>query len=93
MNINALLGIWQTLHSQYNLKFLLTGRLNQDCVENLFSVIRAKGGPRDNPDAGQFRAAFAQVTTFLMMANTFCEVSLCTLDVISSTCMFVFNTK
>ena len=64
MNIHALLALWQTLHTQYNVKFLLTSRLNQDCVENLFSVIRAKGGPRDNPDAGQFRAAFAQVIRF-----------------------------
>ena len=25
-------------------QFILTGRLNQDCVENLFSIIRGKGG-------------------------------------------------
>jgi hypothetical protein len=41
--------------------FLLTNRLIQDCVENLFSVIRAKGAQRDNPDAGQFRLALRQV--------------------------------
>ena len=25
-------------------QFILTGRLNQDCVENLFNIIRDKGG-------------------------------------------------
>ena len=41
--------------------FLLTSRLNQDCVENMFSVIRSKDGNRNNPDPQQFRAAFCQV--------------------------------
>ena len=36
----------------------MTGRLNQDCVENLFSIIRGKGGFCDNPDVEQFKAAF-----------------------------------
>ena len=30
-------------------------------MENVFSVIRGKGGNRDNPDPQQFRAAFHQV--------------------------------
>ena len=61
MAINALLMLWEDLHTTHDLKFMLTNRLNQDCVENLFCVIRAKGGQRDNPDAGQFRAALRQV--------------------------------
>ena len=36
-------------------------QLNQDIVENLFSIIRSKGGARDNPDAAQFRSALRQV--------------------------------
>ena len=48
------------LHNKYGLEYLLPNRLNQDCVENLFSVIRHKGAQRDNPDAGQFRAASRQ---------------------------------
>ena len=39
----------------------MTNRLNQDCVENLFSIIRGKGGKRDNPDAREFRASYRQV--------------------------------
>ena len=29
---------WDTLHSQHNVEFLLTNCLNQDCVENFFSM-------------------------------------------------------
>ena len=59
-SVNALTQLWSELH-MHGFKFLLTSRLNQDCVENMFSVIRGKGGNRDNPDPQQFRAAFRQV--------------------------------
>ena len=59
--INALLLLWDDLHQHSGLSFLLTSRLNQDCVENLFSIFCGKGGHRDNPDPGQFRQAFRQV--------------------------------
>ena len=61
MAINVLLQLWDDLHTNHGLAFLLTNRLNQDCVENLFSIIRGKGGHRDNPDPCQFRQAFRQV--------------------------------
>lgn len=60
ISIQALLMIWDVLHTEYHVKYLLTSRLNQDCLENLFSVIRHKGAQRDNPDVSQFRAAFRQ---------------------------------
>ena len=47
---------------------MLTSRLNQDPIENLFSVIRHKGAQRDNPDASQFRAAFRQCMVDSVMA-------------------------
>ena len=58
------------------MKFLLTGRLNQDSLENLFSVIRGKGGHRDNPDSVQFKAAFTETTIdsiFLTIKQANCE--------------------
>ena len=61
ISINALLGLWQYLKTQQNFQFILTGRLNQDCAENLFSIIRGKGGFRDNPDPQQFKEAFKYV--------------------------------
>ena len=44
ININALLGLWHYLKTEQHFQFLLTRRLNQDCAENLFSIIRGKGG-------------------------------------------------
>jgi hypothetical protein len=61
MAISSLLALWEDLSENFGFKFLLTNRLNQDCAENLFSIIRGKGGKRDNPDAREFRAAYRQV--------------------------------
>ena len=58
LSINALIGLWKDLRVNFGYTFLLTNRLNQDCVENLFSIIRGKGGHRDNADSDQFPAAF-----------------------------------
>ena len=70
ISINALLGLWQDLHENHNFQFLLTNRLNQDCAENLFSIIRGKGGHRDNPDAREFRAAYRQVVFDQMLMQS-----------------------
>ena len=67
MTINSLLQLRDELHSKYKVSYMLTNRLNQDYLENLFSVIRGKGGHRDNPDACQFRSAFCQVMVDAIM--------------------------
>lgn len=61
ISIKSLISLWSDLHDCHSFEFLLTNRLNQDCLENLFSIIRGKGGKRDNPDAREFRAAYRQV--------------------------------
>lgn len=53
--------MWEEIKSKNEVKFLLTGRFNQDVVENTFSTIRRKGGFRDNPSASEFRYAFRMV--------------------------------
>ena len=53
-----LFGLWQHLKKEEKFQFITTGRLNKACVENLFSIIRDKGGFCDNPDVEQFKAAF-----------------------------------
>ena len=69
--INALLQLWEHLdQKQEGIQFLLTAQLNQDCLENLFSVIRLKGAARDNPDASQFRGAIRQVGNFFYMFSS-----------------------
>ena len=39
ININGLLGLWHYLKTEQQFQFLLTKKLNQDCAENLFSII------------------------------------------------------
>ena len=78
-NIHALRALWKVLSQQYNFDFLYTSRLNQDCIENLFSLIRGWGGFRDNSDPVQFKAAFKQVLVqnFLVPPSTGnCEADL-----------------
>ncbi|GFN88247.1 transposable element p transposase [Plakobranchus ocellatus] len=41
--------LWDDVRENYGFRYLLTGRLNQDCLEDLFSVIRGKRGHRFNP--------------------------------------------
>ena len=50
--------------------------VNQDSLENLFSVIRGKGEHRDNPDSVQFKAAFTETTIdsiFITSKQANCE--------------------
>lgn len=53
--------LWEDVHKTYQNKFLYTSRLNQGCIEDLFSVIRGKGGHVDNPSPKQFRLYLRQV--------------------------------
>jgi hypothetical protein len=74
--VNCLLQLWDYLHDQLDVAYLFTDRLNQDCVENLFSVIRRKGGQMDNPDSTLFRAALRQTmvdTILLSSSNSNCK--------------------
>ena len=57
-NINALLLLWDDLHSNHGFRFLLTRRLNQDPLEIFFGVIRQAGGFNANPTPYQFRNAY-----------------------------------
>ncbi|KAK7457998.1 hypothetical protein BaRGS_00039119 [Batillaria attramentaria] len=61
MAIRGLLALWEDLHNNHGFKFLLTSRLNQDCVENLFSRIRGHAGGVYNPTPAAFRAILRQV--------------------------------
>ena len=67
MAITCLLQLWEKVHVEHGVKFIRTRQLNQYSVENLFSIVRAKGGARDNPDAQQFRAALRQIMVDAVM--------------------------
>lgn len=47
--------------------FLLTNRLNQDPLENMFSIMRQKNGYTRNPTAKIFRTCFASICSFSLM--------------------------
>ncbi len=78
LSIRSLMLLWEELRTQHEVKFLLTNRCNQDCIENFFSIIRGKGGHRYNPDAVQFRAAYRAATVDSMFS--FSKGSNCVLD-------------
>lgn len=64
ININSVKDLWQRLscNSKINLKFLMTNRLNQDALENFFSLIRAKNRNDDRPDSVRFHSAFRSLS-------------------------------
>jgi len=56
-NINALKLVYNDLNEKYGIEFLMTRRLTQDCIENVFSMVRSKGGNNITPDATKFHSA------------------------------------
>ena len=50
----SLLRLYEVLSERYGVEFILTSHLNQDCVENLFSRIRAVGGSYSHPTSVDF---------------------------------------
>lgn len=74
-SINAIL----MLHADYKTKelpYILTGRLNQDPLENLFSTFRQRGGYNRNPTCRTFSGLFkSHIVSNLMKPpeNTNCE--------------------
>ncbi|GFO45112.1 transposable element p transposase [Plakobranchus ocellatus] len=83
--------LWTDLHQNCKVQFLLTSRLNQDCLGNLFSVIRGKGVHRYKPDCREFKTAFRKTIVdaiFVAGEGTNCQEDvdsfLFTLELISS---------
>lgn len=49
LSIKALQQLFVDLQSDFNLCYILTHKVNQDALENLFSQIRTRGGLNDHP--------------------------------------------
>jgi hypothetical protein len=73
LTLQATIGIWEKLKK--DISYLMTNRLNQDCIENAFSSIRRRGGFRDNPSTFEFRSAVKGVIvySFLKRYNSNCK--------------------
>jgi DNA transposase THAP9 len=77
LTLSAVINLWPHLNSIYNFEFLLTRRLNQDALENFFSVIRQHGGNCVNPTALTYSRLFRQVccnTLFKPVIGSNCEI-------------------
>lgn len=49
MSIQSLKLLYKDLQNKYEMHYIITNRLNQDSLENLFSQIRTGGGLHDHP--------------------------------------------
>lgn len=66
--LRATLLLWEDI-SEFNegIDFLLTKRLNQDVVENLFSLLRAKGGNNKNPSVFEINMLLAKILSINLL--------------------------
>lgn len=51
----SLMGLFDMLKKLYNISYIKTRRLNQDCLESFFGCIRQMSGPHDHPDSLSFK--------------------------------------
>ena len=78
MCIQSLLGLWEYLKTEQCFWFILTSRINQDCVKNLFSIIHGFGDHRDNLDVEQFKSSFKYVVADKLFVQS--DASNCKVD-------------
>ncbi len=50
----SLLSLYEDISARRGVEFILTSHLNQDCLENFFSRIRAMGGTYTHPTTVEF---------------------------------------
>lgn len=75
ISIKSLIGLFNELSSQYNISKLLTRRLNQDPLENYFSIVRQQNGGCRNPTVSQFQYSLRQ--TLISNVSKICKNSNC----------------
>lgn len=51
----SLMNLFSDLEIIYDMKYIITRRLNQDVVENFFGIIRQMGGANDHPSSVVFK--------------------------------------
>ena len=60
ITLSSFIGLWEQLSNNNDFEYILPRRLNQDPIENLFSILRRKGGSFDNPTPIMFGRLFRQ---------------------------------
>lgn len=61
LSSQSLIGLFQMLHKTYGVKYIMTQRLNQDCLEHFFGCIRQMSGPFEHPNAVDFKFRLRKV--------------------------------
>lgn len=67
ITIKAVLLLWEELHVNYGFSHLLTRRLQQDPLENLFGIIRQQHGCNENPSVLQFVGGLKHIVLSKLM--------------------------
>lgn len=68
VSIKSTLSLLSYLSSKINFKYLLTSRLSQDKIENLFSIVRQSKGCNDHPTPTEF-LTIIECLTFYNLAH------------------------
>lgn len=55
LSCHSLVGLLAMVKENYNLDYIITRKLNEDCLEEIFGGIRQMSGPHDHPDAVTFK--------------------------------------
>ena len=66
--IQGVTKVWDVCQAA-GCSFLCTRRLNQDALENFFSVVRQRGGGMDNPDPTHFRHLYKHASLNNLLAS------------------------
>lgn len=67
--LNGILMFSENVFAQKtNISFILTGRLSQDPLENLFSIVRGRGGYCNNPSVFEFLYIIAKIIALKLIA-------------------------
>lgn len=61
VTIKAIILLWSGLHESFDFQFLLTRRLNQDVLENMFGIVRQQHGCNETPNAYQFASGLKHI--------------------------------
>ena len=61
ITIRSFMSLWEKLHREDSISFLVTRQLNQDPLEKFFGCIRQQGGNSDNPTPIQVKRAYRKL--------------------------------
>ena len=58
LSCHSLVGLSEMVKITFSVDYIMTRRLNQDCLEHFFGCIRQMGSLNDHPDAVNFKHRF-----------------------------------